>query len=108
MNANLSPVIKRKQKMMDILVWILGIFMILTLIMMTLITVEYFIDMESNKMSVLTSVNCCEGNSCTDIYYEKEENLCHLVICEQIYGVDNEKCIYSGKNKSLKELRYLK
>jgi hypothetical protein len=45
-----------------------------------------------------TYIQCCEGNPCTDIYYTSEDNLCHLVLCENSMFTNKEDCVYEGAN----------
>ena len=45
----------------------------------------------------LTFEKCCNGTYCTDTYYTPEDNLCHLVLCENLYGKNHPKCIYKGE-----------
>jgi len=51
----------------------------------------------------LTEINCCEGSFCTDTYYTPENNLCHLVLCENNFG--GESCTYEGRNISLGDIK---
>ena len=52
----------------------------------------------------LTYLNCCNNSPCSDTYYTPENNLCHLVLCENLYGKNNPKCVYQGANKSFDAL----
>jgi len=46
-------------------------------------------------------IQCCEGNQCTDTYYTQEDNLCHLVLCENSPFTNKQDCVYSGKGIAL-------
>ena len=44
-----------------------------------------------------TFSKCCNNTPCSDTYYSQEDNLCHLVLCENLYGKNNPKCVYPAK-----------
>lgn len=44
----------------------------------------------------LTEINCCDGFSCSDTYYNPETNNCYLTMCKAI--IKDSSCIYKGKN----------
>jgi len=46
----------------------------------------------------LTWDKCCGGNYCSDTYYSKEDNLCHLSLCEASLLIFNKsECRYKSK-----------
>ena len=47
--------------------------------------------------------NCCNGNQCSDTYYNREDNTCHLVLCENALFSDKEDCVYLGKGIKAEE-----
>ena len=52
-------------------------------------------------MDIDTRIQCCNGNQCTDTYYTQEDNLCHLVLCENNPLQNKEDCVYPGKGIAL-------
>ena len=44
----------------------------------------------------LVYLECCDGNPCTDTYYSQEDNMCHLVLCENSLFTNKEDCVYEG------------
>lgn len=46
-------------------------------------------------------IQCCGGQVCSDTYYTSEDNLCHLVLCENNLFSNKEDCVYEGANISL-------
>ena len=54
-------------------------------------------EFESN----IIAIQCCNGTYCTDTYYTPGDNLCHLALCEHLYGRNHPKCVYEGANKSI-------
>ncbi|MHA1225328.1 MAG: hypothetical protein ACTSPV_01130 [Candidatus Hodarchaeales archaeon] len=44
----------------------------------------------------ITLEKCCGGEFCTETYYTPEDNLCHMVFCEKLYGKNNSNCVYEG------------
>ena len=45
-----------------------------------------------------TSIHCCNGGYCTDVYYNEKDNLCHYVFCERDYLINN----FGNKNCTTK------
>jgi hypothetical protein len=45
-------------------------------------------------------IQCCDGKICSDVYYTREDNLCHLSLCEHnlLFG---KNCTYEGANKTI-------
>jgi hypothetical protein len=39
---------------------------------------------------------CCNSSYCSDTYYTKIDNKCHLTMCEHLYGRQDIKCTYGG------------
>jgi len=54
--------------------------------------------MLQETVDVNTYIQCCNGSQCTDTYYTEEDNLCHLVLCENDAFTDKAKCTYQGAN----------
>ena len=51
-----------------------------------------------------TWIQCCDGYVCSDTYYTPEDNMCHLVLCEQqrrLFLGNMSDCLYEGKNQSI-------
>ena len=46
-------------------------------------------------------LQCCDGKQCTDTYYTQEDNLCHLVLCENSLFTNKQDCVYPGKGLAL-------
>jgi len=43
--------------------------------------------------SISDQTCCCDnGSMCTDVYYDKEDKLCHLILCEQTGWIYGNKC----------------
>ena len=78
-----------------ILLTLVGFFLF---IVDTALEIEYIHGLEAQ----LTYLNCCNNTPCTDTYYTSEDNLCHLVLCENLYGKNNPKCVYQGANRYIK------
>lgn len=50
-----------------------------------------------------TYIQCCNSTPCSDTYYTEEDNLCHLVLCEQREPhlfTNSAECTYKGANIS--------
>lgn len=45
-------------------------------------------------VSNLMFINCCNGSFCSDTYYTVNDNICHLVLCENNIFAKN--CTYPG------------
>jgi hypothetical protein len=45
-----------------------------------------------------TLYRCCNGNVCTDTYWDAKTNECVLVLCENNALARREECRYPGRN----------
>ena len=78
--------------------WITILITIITLIIIVVIA-----SLSINPMKEqVTYIQCCGGNVCSDTYYTPEDNLCHLVLCENsILFTNKQDCVYQGANVSI-------
>ena len=73
------------------------IFLLAVISIVVLISFFQLNDLRNANMEI----QCCDGNPCTDTYYTQEDNLCHLVLCENSLFTNKQECVYSGKGLAL-------
>jgi len=83
----------------------MGAVVLISLIFVSTIIIHAF-TYSGNETMNLKDINCCDGKTCTDIYYTESDNLCHLILCEQTYGVNHEKCVYYGENLTWEDFNF--
>ena len=72
------------------------------MLIITLIMIVVIASLSINPMKEqVTYIQCCGGNVCSDTYYTPEDNLCHLVLCENSIFMNKQDCIYEGANKTI-------
>jgi len=86
-----------KEILETIFAWIVIIsicFGVITLIIVGFIQQREFV---KNQFSSVTYDKCCGGVPCSDTYYSEEDNLCHLVLCENSFYAKQLNCTYKPK-----------
>ena len=73
------------------------IFLVVVISLVALISLFQLNDLRNANMEI----QCCDGNQCTDTYYTQEDNLCHLVLCENSPFTNKQDCVYPGKGIAL-------
>ena len=73
------------------------IYLLIFCIAMALLLFAFDIAFVKSKAKIETFSKCCNNTPCSDTYYSQEDNLCHLVLCENLYGKNNPKCVYPAK-----------
>jgi len=86
-----------KQKTKEELKFVLAVILAMLISIPFLIFYIDWLRMIDEPPINLTFEKCCNGTFCTDTYYTPEDNLCHLVLCENLYGKNHPKCVYEGK-----------
>lgn len=76
-------------------IFLISVIVLIVVIFLIIISAYFILD---NLENANMEIQCCDGNPCTDTYYTPEDNLCHLVLCENgPLFTNKENCVYPGK-----------
>lgn len=75
----------------NVLSFIIALLMISTLFMI----VSAIVEQQNDKAVNQTFEKCCDGHSCTDTYYDEENDRCIMTLCPGL--IMGSKCYYDAE-----------